>query len=432
MIPLAVLGGARHETPPDGFTRIGTFSSATGSSTGVTFPSVELGSPSKYRNILAIISVGTLRAPTSVTIGGVRATLVSSVGSKTPGIAVALAHVPEGHDASVVVTWSYYNVTPDCDCVIYSSADHYEPGVYSGQTVYGYTATATVDTGAEGSAFAVLAKNPANPPICTWDGEVSTDLETTRLIISKIEPTDGNVLTVAATLSVSGGSGLPYTLSPVLKWMGNPQTLTPQSQLWSVSGDTLGAVLDPIPSWGNFAQSDALKQPVVAQDGGVKYAQFDGTKYLDHGPTRYSLNSDQTMFAVVRVPTVAARTVIGASTGTGVALGFTPSLQARLYAHGGDWATTNTVDSASTGEWCIISGRYVRGTSFEARLNNGATSFTPTTTLSTPDRRNVLGGNSGTAHAAMDIAEALNFNRALTGGEWLSVVNFLMNKYGIS
>lgn len=205
---------------------------------------------------------------------------------------------------------------------------------------------------------------------------------------------------------------------------------TVSGALWSVQGADLTS--GAISAWGSrFVQTDPAKQPTVDTLDGIKCAYFDGTEMLTHTGTYY-LGSSQTMFAVVRPGfSTGHKYVVGVDIGTGVTLGVN-NLKARQGAWGGDWGYDESDDSATLNSWCVISGRYVIGTSFSARMNLDTPNTTATTTSATSDRRNQLGGHNGTASWVGGIAEAWNFNTALSDDTWAGIVAHLLGKYNLT
>ena len=52
--------------------------------------------------------------------------------------------------------------------------------------------------------------------------------------------------------------------------------------------------------------------------------------------------------------------------------------------------------------------------------------------MSAPGRYNQMGANAGGSFYNGDIREVLHYSDALSDTEWLSVVNYLMQKWGIA
>lgn len=211
----------------------------------------------------------------------------------------------------------------------------------------------------------------------------------------------------------------------------DPSSLS--GRLWNAPNSALGADGAAISSWadGLFVQADAAKQPVVATLGGVKCASFDGGDILTEAGAAYHLSSNQTMFAVVRPgSSTGGRYAIGVTSGIGVTLGM-DALKAKLGSWAGDWAAAQSA-AGTLNAWTVISGRYVRGVSLSARLNDAAPVAVATTTQSSTDRRNQLGGNAGSASWIGGIAEAWNFSRDLSDTEWAGVIAFLKAQYSIA
>ena len=205
---------------------------------------------------------------------------------------------------------------------------------------------------------------------------------------------------------------------------------TVSGALWSVQGADLTS--GAISAWGSrFVQTDPEKQPTVDTLDGIKCAYFDGTEMLTN-TGMYYLGTAQTMFAVVRPGfSTGHKYAIGLTSGSGVTLGVN-NLKARQGAWGGDWAYDESADSAALNGWCVISGRYVPGTSFAARMNLDTPTTTATTTMATQDRRNQLGGNAGAVSWIGGIAEAWNFDAALSDDDWAGIVAHLMSKYALT
>lgn len=217
----------------------------------------------------------------------------------------------------------------------------------------------------------------------------------------------------------------------------NPTSIANLRQ-WMEPASLVGSDGDPISAWPGSGstpgmnQTDTTKQPTLIIDGGVPAARFSA-HYL-HNTTLRGLGTSQTIFVVSRSFTTSStdKVTYGVNSGTGVALSHRPGQAgARLYAHGGDWAAAAAAD-VPLGQWAVRSGRYVRGVSVESRVNAGAISFTSTTTGSTLDRYNQMGANAASSYYNGDIREVIHYSAALSDTEYLSVVNYLMQKWGIS
>jgi hypothetical protein len=289
-------------------------------------------------------------------------------------------------------------------------------------TAHYHEAVATIPNGGFGIGFSYGHSTTA---VSGDDAFLGTDIESGLRLSGCSSTTPGQFL-VSRTAQ--------YPALGVATYSDSGSAIDPVAipgMIWRVNPALLGTVSDPIASWSTFAQADTAKQPVVTQDGSFKYAAFEGGDTLLQSGNQ-GLSTDQTMFAVVRVPTAAARTVVGASSGTGVRLALSSTLQASMAAHGGDFAAALSAETATTDTWCVVSGRFKTAVSLESRLNANPISSVNTTTVTTQDRFNQLNGNAGGAGTTpMDIAEAWNFRRALTNSEWDGVVSYLMTKYGI-
>lgn len=177
MIPLGVLASARYAAG-GGITFLGSSSTGTDGSTQ-TFAGVPFGTPSATREIIVCIGTGSgpAQSVTSVTIGGIAATIDQVAAAGIGGSAIARAAVPTGTTGTVVAT---------CTGVV----ARYFIGIYHSPVALTVAAVATLTgNGASGIKATASITNPTGGTVIAsaythtttvaWDGGVAQDHATT-------------------------------------------------------------------------------------------------------------------------------------------------------------------------------------------------------------------------------------------------------------
>lgn len=142
-----------------------------------TFAGMAIGTPSGGRYVAACLAWSETGAvPSSVTIGGVAADVRASIrsGSVSGGVAIAIALVPTGATADVVVVFS--DSADDAACATYSIAGISSTAVAASGTSSAANPTASLSCQA-GGAIIGCALSINNPPrSAAWTG-ISEDSE---------------------------------------------------------------------------------------------------------------------------------------------------------------------------------------------------------------------------------------------------------------
>ena len=206
MIPLGVLASARVAAAGGAqtLTYLST-TSATGSTTGVTVTGVYFGAEAADRVIVAVVSVRTLRRPTSVTIGGVAATIDAYADNGSNRAVIARAVVPTGTTGSVVCSWSYYAVTPAVRVSTYRAAGCTVAPVDAPTPVNASNAVTSITlatTAAGGRAIVGFFGIDADTTSLSWTNAVEDAEELPYDSIASADTT-GASLTITATANVA-------------------------------------------------------------------------------------------------------------------------------------------------------------------------------------------------------------------------------------
>lgn len=398
----------------------------------ITFPSVDLGPEFEGRQLLVAVggqTTGTTGQVSRVTVGGTRFDPDKQITA----------------NRGVVSIWRGKAVGTVADIVVTGAATFYDASI----AVYALPPSSVIFSTYEGASVGTLVTgSPSGTTVAA-----ATAYEDTSLM----RPTDIVVTDAVHNLRAAYGH---TTSSDTFTWSyGNisnaytrfaavayeeaqPETIIypdeiPGLRFWLDGADLVGDEGDPIATWSGhggaygMSQTDTLKQPTVTYIDGFKAANFNGTHYLENTSVR-GLDNNQTVIIVSRGGSSIGSTdrwLWGVSSGTGFAVAHRSTSAVRPTMYGGDWANS-TWPSQPLLTWGIRAGRFWSAQSLESRLNDGTPLLSTTTTVTTQDRWNHIGGNAQAASYVGQIVEVIQYNRALSDTEWDGVTRYLMNKYG--
>ena len=180
----------------------------TGSATTYTFSSQALGAAASDRKIVVgAFAVNAVKAVSSMTIGGVSATLVvASTNSGGEQIELWQADVPTGTTGDVVVTWAGSQL--GCGIGVFRIVSAASAAHDTGSFATTGTATDTLNIPANGVAVGVAGTNPNGIPTWTWTG-LTEDYEEGGVI----EPVNGSH-TGASDAFATTQTGLTISAAP--------------------------------------------------------------------------------------------------------------------------------------------------------------------------------------------------------------------------
>lgn len=189
--------------------------------TSFTFAGLSLGDPSASRRIIVAVAHNRNPAQTisTVTVGGVSATIVTNVNSANfLGAGLAIADVPTGTTGDVVVTFA--NTALQCAVAVYrvvnlASSTAHATALQSGATAGVLSTTINVPSGGLAVAMAINSV----PAAYTWSAGLLEDTDQT--VEGQITGSSASSVFAAAqtglTITTSAGSGTNAVLT-VASW----------------------------------------------------------------------------------------------------------------------------------------------------------------------------------------------------------------------
>jgi len=205
--------------------------------------------------------------------------------------------------------------------------------------------------------------------------------------------------------------------------------------LVSVTQRNVSAWADQSGAASNFTQGTGAAQPLYVASGlnGQPTLRWDG---VDDGLTcSTNHGAGRDVFMVVKQTSIANKPlIVSGTTATGWSIGY---LDAGSNVWNDHWVATVDQGRKSSGgqvndtNWHVLTCRSITGS--EAVWNNGTQIDTAVTVGGFgPTLPDAIGTNSSGSFGAIEVAEVIYFNRALTTTERQSIERYLGKRYGLA